>query len=162
MEEKRVLPPSKVSSKTIGKRYVVLTITMSLNAAELAVRFGKGQKDKLVVREWFGFGTYFSCNSLGGLLFSCIFQTSMATKWQHIRSSHETNATVYDINVLKSFIGDPGLNPTAVQPQRLLSAGPNLWRKRRCKICSGTIQEIMLWMRPTMKIPCMVRTWTSY
>ena len=51
LDQHRVLPPSKVNSKTVGKRFVVLTVTMALDAEHLTVRFGKGPKNRLVVRE---------------------------------------------------------------------------------------------------------------
>ena len=52
LEQQRVLPPSRVNSKTVGGRFVILTVSMALKAEELTIRFGKGPKHKLIVREW--------------------------------------------------------------------------------------------------------------
>jgi hypothetical protein len=51
LEQQRVLPPSRVNSKTVGGRFVILTVSMALKAEELTIRFGKGPKHKLIVRE---------------------------------------------------------------------------------------------------------------
>ena len=58
VDNHRVLAPSRISSKTTGKRYVILTICMALEAEQLTLRFGKGPKHKLVVRELLGFETF--------------------------------------------------------------------------------------------------------
>lgn len=54
LEAHKVLPPSKVSSKTSGQRYCIMTVSMALDSEKLTVQFGKGLKHKLVVREKLG------------------------------------------------------------------------------------------------------------
>lgn len=61
LEEKQVLAPSRVTSKTTGKRYVIVNIIMALDADQLGLRFGKGAKHKLMVREQLVCETWMGC-----------------------------------------------------------------------------------------------------